>query len=267
MFLPWRRTKNLFYLILLWAAGVFLLAGCATLGTRPLAEVDSWLAKQRAYQAQVQAFAGFGQMSFKFSGSTSRARGIILAKRGGWLRLDLLDPNGQTGLSLAVSQNKAGLLLPHEATYYSGETLQASNFLPAELSTEQFFALLSGGVPDLESARPVHLGLDEASGRWRLVLEGSWETILQIDRASGRLLEALVKDKKTRFKISYADHKLIAGQPVPFSIMVKAEGGDEFEVRYQTFELKPDLPGQLFSLTVPPGFSRQPLTKAGRWLK
>ncbi|MBW2617950.1 MAG: hypothetical protein JRC92_03630, partial [Deltaproteobacteria bacterium] len=197
--------------------------------------------------------------------------GIILGQRGGRLRVDLLEPSGQTGFSLAVDGDWARVLLPLEAALYAGPLIEAGGLLPAGLSPEDIVVLLAGGLPGLEEARPVHLSLEEASRRWRVVLEGEQSLVVWVEQGSGLLVEAEVFDhkggpEKTGMKITYADHRNVSGVTAPFSVRIITPEGDEMAVEYTSLEFNLDLPQAVFHPPTPPGFSRRPLSEMLEWM-
>lgn len=256
-------------------AGVLLLAwlaGCASFSARPLEEIAPLLKERRQFQAGLKSLRGVGLISLTLAGQTSRAPGVVLGQRGGRLRLDLLEPLGQTGLSLVVAGDWAEVLLPLKAAYYAGPVAEASGLLPAGLSPQDIVVLLAGGLPGLEEARLVHLDLEEASGRWRAVLEGERSLVVWVEPESHRLVGAEVFDHKrgagqAAMKISFADHRQVLGITVPFSIRVVTAEGDEMAVEYTSLEFNLDLNPAVFHPPLPPGFSRRPLSEVLEWMR
>ena len=248
-----------------------LLAGCASFQSRPLEEIAPLLKERREFQAGLKSLKGIGLISLTVAGRSARAAGVVLGQRGGRLRVDLLEPSGQTGFSLAVDGGWARVLLPLETALYAGPMIEAGGLLPAGLSPEDIVVLLAGGLPGLEEARPVHLGLEEASRRWRVVLEGERSLVVWIEQDSRLLVAAEVFDHKngpenTGMKITYSDHRNVSEVTAPFSVRVVTTEGDEMAVEYSSLEFNLDLPPAVFRPPTPPGFSRRPLSEALEWM-
>ncbi|MBN2797527.1 MAG: DUF4292 domain-containing protein [Deltaproteobacteria bacterium] len=196
--------------------------------------------------------------------------GGVVIDRPGHGRLDLMHPVAGRLYSAVTDGEVAGVLM-----------MDAKRHLVADHAEEVLSELTGGlaGVDDLLAVLVGDLPLDEAEvlsrqvdeGALRVELAGPDHTRLvawlEPDQATVRRLEGLDAEGAVQLTVVYGPYTEVEGRWLPESLHLEAPAAAlVLELRYDRWVV-PDTPPEVFDLSTPEGFAREPLEDVLRGLR
>lgn len=225
-----------------------LLAGCWTTGVQPLIPVrgeserlNGWLERARADASTRQAVRAVGRLRVDGPGGRGSLREVILAERPARLRLESLNPLGQT-LTLLVSDGE-------DFVYFDGRTIERG-LSGRDLLARVGLELEPAEAIDVLLAAPLlpegPVGEVLAQGDDRLVeLDGRR---VRFD-AQGTLrgVETRTADGELLWTAEYDRWQALPGGAFPFALALYFPGSElRAELELDDVELNPELSAALF---------------------
>ena len=151
------------------------------------------------------------------------ANAVIIAKRPGYIRIEVKGPFGQTA-AIFISDNENIYAFSGSGAPILGITAQEGRypFTPSEV-----YAMLTGSSPTNT--------------------EQGFESKTSTD-AGGRVTAyAKTFDGHRAFSAEFADYREVSGTEMPFSIKIII-GGQNYSIKYTSIEVDPELPEGAFEL-------------------
>ncbi|ADK85260.1 hypothetical protein Deba_1895 [Desulfarculus baarsii DSM 2075] len=252
-------------------AMVWLMSGCATTIDGPtmgeLPSPQQAVARLQERQANVRSFVMQGSLSARTAeGRDLSGDHVIYGVYPDRLRADVLGPFGQPVLRMIADGNKLSVLSFDENRLYLGRATRqnVAAFLGVNLSPDEVFTILGGGVPFLRSdnlqetapAQPGAAMLTITDGPARIV-----ETV-EFDLADYSIRQGRLRQHEGPYNFLCRFDKFTTGGPWRYPRTVEIESADGRALALENDELLINEPvdGKVFEAPTPKGIEV-------RWLK
>ena len=250
----------------LWLAALLLLAACQTTGpvARPLSPSDPRIAagldRLSATAASRRAMRGRARLSLDAPDLRFRRPQRLVVERPTSLRVEVLGLFGQVAAILATQDGRYQFFDPAEGVLEEGEVSAELlwQFARVDLTPEEATAVLLGAPRATDGLAPlaafalmdggvaVVLGSD-AQGHARERFEFDALGRLQLAKRFG-------SDGAAIWSARFDDYREVADQPFAFHVALSfPRVNAEAEIQFKQVELNPDLPADVFVLSVPGG--------------
>lgn len=241
---------------------VLTLSGCARrlgveTGTPPM-EVAQRTAVLEERARQWEMYQGVFRISAEGpKGTLRRVRTMVLAAPPHRLRLEALNPFGQSVGLLLFTQDEASLWIPSEKALYTSQQADTlmEHLLGMPIPTELFIHSLVGVVP--RNALTKLRELPAASG-WRVQARDPsepWTTTWDFDIRPFALKEIQVAGASQQITVRYEPPVDLSVRGVPERMVFSADGW-QLEVKIDQLESVKDLQGGAFRVIYPSGLRR-----------
>lgn len=178
-------------------------------------------------------------------GQSRAAEQVILIKRPDRLRLDTLNPAGETYLQIVLVGDHLQILWPQQGDRLTGDAARSflSDRLHLALPPRVALPLLLG-IPPLEESA-AYVALEQQAGFWLIGKHSS----LAVDPQTHLIRSFEQRDQAGRllYSIKYGDYQIVDGIAFPHQIqifMVKPRA--KLEIRYEQIQLNHKIPERVF---------------------
>lgn len=250
-----KRSLHIWPLLLL-----LLLSACAKPLPHPRPMQDALLQRLEQIRGAFTSVKGLAKATYRLEDQSNSASQVVLAREPKALRLETLSPFGSPMMMLATDGETTTVLLPGEARAFQGTTdtgiLQQLLHLP--LQQQDLVALLLYKPLDL-SWTSAHLDYED-DGVSRLTLDNPYglsqvfvfNRALQLVQCEYRLAGI------PQLQVGYDDFDQKQGYPHRIELQLPQEKVG-VQLKFSSAKVNTDLPDQKFALTLPDGYSVEPL--------
>lgn len=196
-----------------------------------------------------------------------RARAVILAKRPGWFRIEVLSPFGEAITVMTANGRRIAWLAEGRLFVGPANRYSLRRMLPMAISPEELVDALLGGIPSGEGLKAEALSWSGAAWELRLKpTEGEGQIVLTLNEEQNRVREIQLRDAEQvqRLRIVLDDFRKVgeggeAGE-LPYRMLAKTQDAEEdFRVRLKEAEVNVDLEDSLFTIEPPSGLKAESL--------
>jgi hypothetical protein len=249
-----------------WLAALMLLAACQTTGPveRALSPTDprigAGLEQLAASAASRHAMRGMARLSLDAPDLRFRRPQRLVVERPTRLRVEVLGLFGQVAAILATEDGRYQFFDPSHGSLEEGEVSAELlwQFARVDLTPEEAAGVLLGAPQPSDGLLPVG-AFELAAGGVAVLLgsdtHGSPRERFEFD-GLGRLQAAKRFDDhgSTIWSARFDDYRELGDQAFAFQVALSfPRVGAEAEIQFKQVELNPDLPADVFVLSVRPG--------------
>lgn len=213
--------------------------------------------RARQSNGEIRSVRGIGRVEVVSQGKKLRSKQFILVGKPDMMRIDLLDFRGLPFLRLAFRGETFQAMDMRENVFYFGEVARGiSLFVPLRINSREFVALLLGEMPSQEQVLArydAHRRLYELtfppSIRWES--QTFWihpktlrvKEVSKIGAATGEVI-----------RVSFSRFRRSGHAAFPREVKIEVPGAENrIRFSFQTIDINPRLPRELFRLTIPRG--------------
>jgi hypothetical protein len=216
--------------------------------------------------AEIRSFRVLSRTSIDHKGDRTVLRQILVFAEPVRFRIEALPLNGAYTLSLVVADSEKVIALdPEEKTARQGapNSGMLRKVLNIPLNEDELMALLAGRIParylsDLTQTDSLQVYQDEMAGRF-FILSNNQSAFFELDARTGTLLTVEFRDRfsdKVSLRLEYSAPQTVDGVPIPTQLLVSIPRDSlTISLGYSNVSLNRDYPAQLFSVSIPDGYS------------
>ncbi|MCU0574757.1 MAG: hypothetical protein MUC41_17460 [Syntrophobacteraceae bacterium] len=249
-------------MVLITALAVLTLPGCAR-----RAGVETWTAptpgaerlvilEERARQWEM--YQGVLRINAEGpKGTLRRVRTMVLAAPPHMLRMEALNPFGQSVGLLLFARDEASLWIPSEKALYTSERAETliQHLLGIPIPTEVFIYSLAGVVPPKVL---VNMREQSVASGWRVQARDPsepWTTTWEFGTSPFTLKEIRVAGESRDITVRYEPPVDLAARGIPERLIFSAPGW-QLEVKVDQVQSVKELQGGAFQVRYPSGLRR-----------